>query len=280
MLGQHTTEASLPRAASTQKHSSQKWVRTSAKSWFIVAAMGQGIFTLYILGLYGVATLTGNWEAYNAVMPHGYQPGDAPHNVSIVMHVLLAAIVSFGGPMQIIPVVRNRFPKFHRINGRVYILSGVIISLTGIFILWTKGSVGGLIGAIATSLNGLLILAFAIPTIKFAWTKQFERHRRWSLRFFMVMSGVWFFRVGINFWLILWGRPVGFDPQTFTGPFLVALGFGQYLLPLLILELYFWAKKQSSTLTQYTFGSVLMLCTIITTVGVIGATLFMWFPRL
>ncbi|HAA19409.1 MAG TPA: hypothetical protein DCP28_11795, partial [Cytophagales bacterium] len=56
--------------------------------------------------------------------------GDAPVNVSIVMHVLLAAVVSIGGPLQIIPQVRKRFPKFHRINGRIYIMSGVTISLT------------------------------------------------------------------------------------------------------------------------------------------------------
>ncbi|HAA23879.1 MAG TPA: hypothetical protein DCP28_35795 [Cytophagales bacterium] len=153
------------------------------------------------------------------------------------------------------------------------------ISLTGIFLLWTRGTVGGLIGAISTSINGLLIIAFSVSTIKYAWTKKMAIHRRWSLRLFMVMSGVWFFRVGLMFWLLVWGRPVGFDYQTFTGPFLVILGFSQYLLPLLLLEIYFAVKKAKRNTTQWVFGTVLMFFALATALGIFGATMSMWIPR-
>ncbi|MEL6535588.1 MAG: DUF2306 domain-containing protein [Bacteroidota bacterium] len=279
MLGLKASEAGTVKPARFSSFTSAKWLSFSGKLWFIIAAIGQAIFTLYILGLYGIATATGNWDAWNTAMPHGIVSGDAPGNVSVVMHVLLAAVVSIGGPLQIIPQVRNRFPKFHRINGRIYIMSGVTIALTGLFILWTRGSVGSVLNAIATSLNGLLIIAFSVSTIKYAWTRKMAIHRRWSLRLFMVMSGVWFFRVGLMFWLLIWQRPVGFDAETFTGPFLVVLSFNQYLLPLLLLEIYFAVKKSKHAGGHWAYGVILMFFTLATLLGLFGATVSLWMPR-
>jgi hypothetical protein len=36
----------------------------------------------------------------------------------------------------------------------------------------------------------------------------------------MVLSGVWFFRLGMFLWLAINRGPAGFEPDTFTGPFL------------------------------------------------------------
>ena len=37
------------------------------------------------------------------------------------------------------------------------------------------------------------------------------------------MNGVWFFWLGLLLWLMIHQQPVGFDPKTFTGPFLTFL---------------------------------------------------------
>ena len=252
----------------------------SGKSWFAVAAIGQAIFTLYIITIYGISLLGGNIEHWNTVSAHGYVPGDQAGNIMMGMHVLLAAIVSIGGPLQLIPKMRRIAPRFHRWNGRIYILAAFIISLSGIYLIWVRGSVGGLIGAIATSTNGLFILAFAIPTVRLAMAKKYQKHLPWAWRLFMVMSGVWFFRVGIMLWLLIWQRPVGFNPETFQGPFLSFLNFAQFLLPLALVEVFFWVKKNGSQKGKLALSAFYFVCALATAAGIFAATMGMWGPRM
>ena len=96
----------------------------------------------------------------------------------------------------------------------------------------------------------------------------------------MVVSGVWFFRVGLMFWIAVNRGPVGFDPRTFQGPALVALGFLQFLLPLAVLELYFMAKEGGSPLARIAMSGVLMLFTLAMGLGIVVATMGMWLPHM
>ncbi|MEM7656930.1 MAG: DUF2306 domain-containing protein [Bacteroidota bacterium] len=255
---------------------SQRWLSHAAAGWFVVAMIGQFLFTAYILGLYGVSAIEGDWEQWSSVMPHGYTPGDWAGNLSIGIHLLLAAVVNIGGPIQILPQVRNRWPRFHRYLGRTYIGAGYLISLTGLFLVWVRGSVGGPEGAVSISINGLLIMAFATLTIREARAGNFRSHRKWALRLFLVMSGVWFFRVGLMLWLMVWQAPVGFDPESFRGPFLTFWGLAQYLLPLAVLEAYFWAQEKSGRWGQWGVAAMLGVATVATAAGVLAVSLGMW----
>ena len=97
----------------------------------------------------------------------------------------------------------------------------------------------------------------------------------WALRLFIAVNGVWFFRVGLMLWLIVWQAPVGLDPQTFTGPFLYVLSFAQFLLPLAVLEIYLRARHRGALLA---LGLVLL--SLATAGGIFGATMMMWLPRM
>lgn len=92
----------------------------AATLWLVVATVGQWLFGIYIILFYGKATVTGNFERWNKVLPHGYVEGDWKGNLVVGIHILLAAILVIGGPLQLITQVRNRFPRFHRWLGRLY----------------------------------------------------------------------------------------------------------------------------------------------------------------
>jgi hypothetical protein len=251
---------------------------SSAVFWFTIAFIGQLIFVLYIIGLYGVSLIEGDFERWNAMMPNGYTEGDITGNINIGIHLILAAVISLGGPLQMIPSFRKWFPTFHRWNGRIYIFTAVIITLTGFYLTWIRGSVGGLIGDIAITTNGVLIIIFAVVAIQYARSRKFATHRKWALRLFMVVSGVWFFRVGFMFWMLIHQKPVGFDPATFQGPFLTFLGFAQYLLPLFFLELYFWAQERSGQAGKVGTAVLIGVLALATAVGIFGATMGLWLP--
>jgi hypothetical protein len=98
----------------------------------------------------------------------------------------------------------------------------------------------------------------------------------------MVVNGVWFFRVGLMAWLLIHGGPAGFDPKTFTGPFLTALAILTYAVPiqLIVLEMYIYSARSKSKIFQITTSIIIFISTIITGLGVFGATIGMWLPRL
>ncbi|TAG79461.1 MAG: DUF2306 domain-containing protein [Burkholderiales bacterium] len=214
-------------------------------------------------------------------MPRGYIPGDTVGNITIGLHLLFAFTLTAGGLVQVIPQVRNTFPRFHRWNGRFFIVGAIIAAVGGLYLLWVRGTVGDTGQHLGTSLNALMIIAFAVLAWRYAMQRDFVTHRRWALRLFLVVNGVWFFRLGLMAWLLIFQKPVGFDVKTFTGPFLTTLTFAQTLLPLLFLECYFCAQRKSTDATvRFAVAAMLLAATLLTALGIVGASMGLWLPRL
>jgi uncharacterized membrane protein len=252
----------------------------AAVAWLTVAFAGQLLFGAYIVIFYGGSTLAGQFGKWNDVLPHGYSQGDWKGNLVVGIHVLLASVIVIGGPLQLIS--RFRYPRFHRWLGRVYVILAIVVSTAGLTMVWTRGAVGDTTQHISISIQAVYIIGFALLTIYYARTHQFEKHRNWALRLYMVVNGVWFFRVGLMAWLLIHGGPAGFDPKTFTGPFLTALAILTYAVPiqLIVLEMYIYSARSKSKIFQITTSIIIFISTIITGLGVFGATIGMWLPRL
>lgn len=250
----------------------------SGRVWFTVAAIGQLAFIGFILSFYGSSTLMGDFAAWNEKpLIDGHIEGDHPGNAMFAGHVLLAALMTLAGLFQLTPAIRGRFPGFHRLSGRVFLVTVCILALGGLWLVWIRGTYLSVQAAIAVSLNGILILAFAAMTIRFAMARQIDAHRRWALRLFMVASGVWFLRLGMMAWMILAGGPVGMN-RTMSGPADLVITFGCYLIPLAILECYLAAQRSRSRPVVYGALALVAVGTCVTALGVLGAVAFMWAP--
>lgn len=258
----------------------RKALDAAAGFWFGVAAIGQVLFAISVAVFYGHATLRGHGEAFNRSMTHGYVAGDAVGNAVVGIHLAVAVVVMLGGLLQFVPVVRRRFPRVHRWNGRVYLTTAVVASVAGLVMVWTRGTAGDLSQRLGITLDAALILGCAAMALHRARTRDFAAHRRWALRLFMVVSAVWFFRVGVAFWIGVNGGPVGFDPSTFEGPFLTFMAFAQTLVPLALLELYLRAKAEGSSPTRLATAAVLVVATIAMGLGIAAAAAGSWVPRM
>ncbi|KKO64087.1 hypothetical protein VM94_02229 [Janthinobacterium sp. KBS0711] len=252
----------------------------SARFWFLATVIGQLFFAAYIVALYGGTAARGNLPGWNAVMSHGHVPGDGAGNVATGIHLLLAAILMLGGALQLVPQVRRHLPALHRWNGRVYLAGAVLAALSGLYMLWWRGAVGDTTQHLGISLNAVLILVFAGLALKKVLRGDIAAHRRWALRLFLAVSGVWFFRVGLMCWLAVNGGPAGFDPQTFTGPALSILAFAQYLLPLAVLEAYLRCRDGGNAMLRLGMAAVLALLTVAMSAGIAVAAMGMWLPRM
>lgn len=257
-----------------------KFLSLSAKFWFISTVIGQWIFVFYIASFYGGNAIQGDFEAWNKVLPHGYVAGKTLHNVAISAHVMIAIIIIGGGPLQLIPKIRQFAPRFHRWNGRIYMIGIYLTSIAGLYMIWTKPEIRRPIQDLGITLDAVLIMVFGALAWRTALKGDLKNHRRWALRTFLVVSAVWFFRIDLMFWLFINNGPVGFDPKTFTGPFLNILSFAQYLLPLAILELYFYSQDRGSNTIKITTSSVLAIASLAMIIGIFAATMGMWLPRI
>ena len=229
---------------------------------------------------HGGATATGNFENWNKVFPRGYVEGETLGNMIVGTHLFLAAIIIIGGPIQLIPNLRKYAPAFHKWNGYLYIINAIILSLSGLFMVSIRGSIGGMIQHVSISINALLIIISALFAVKYAIIRDIKNHHIWAIRLFLVVNGVWFFRVGLYFWLFINQKPVGFDPNTFEGPFLYFLTFSQYTLPLAIFELYLKANKSSNKWLLQITTFVIFIFTILILIGIFAASVGLWFPKM
>lgn len=254
-------------------------LKAAVAFWFLVAAAGQLMFVYYLLFLYGAAATRGNWLVLNKVMPHGYVSGDSVGNFVIVLHIFLAVVILIGGLLQLIPAVRQRAPTFHRWNGRVFLFAVCVTSLAGLHMVWIRGSVSDFTQHLGSTLGALLIWLCAIMALRHAIARQLAAHRRWALRLYLVSNGVWFFRVGLMFWILVNRGPVGFNPDTFAGPALSFLSFAEFLLPLAVLEIYF-AVQRLGIAPRIGFAAGLFALTAAMGLGIFGALMGLWLPNI
>ncbi|MDO9370343.1 MAG: DUF2306 domain-containing protein [Sphingopyxis sp.] len=236
---------------------------------------GQALFTLYILVFYGRASVTGDWRSANDVLPDGMIAGDAPGNAALFVHLLFSALITLAGLLQLIPRIRTRFPTFHRWNGRLYMLAAVIMSIGGLYIAWGRGEAGS---GYATSINGVVILICALFATQLARSRDFLGHQTWAVRLFLAVSGVWFLRVFIMLWVLLFGpEHLGDD---LGGPAGIALNYAQFIAPLLLFELYRGAKRSKRKAVHWSVAATLFLCSTAMGAGIGMAWLFLWLPNL
>ena len=118
-------------------------------------------------------------------------------NTALVGHILFATVISIAGALQLIPGIRNRFPVFHRWNGRLFVLAAFTQAITGIYLtLWVGKLVGDTTQHVIAVLGALLIILCAVMALRYAMQRDFTAHRRWALRLFLVASASWFIRIG------------------------------------------------------------------------------------
>jgi uncharacterized membrane protein len=252
-------------------------VKAAARFWFAVTIVGQLIFAFTVASFYGLTALRGDYHKWN--FTNGYVPGFSVGNTAVVMHVASAVIIMLAGAVQLVPQIRNRFPVFHRWNGRIYMLTAVTLSVAGLYMTWFRGSVGDLSVHLGSTLNAVLIWLCGGMALRYALARDFKTHRRWALRFFLVVSASWFFRIGFFLSFLIFKGAFGFDPTTFRGPFLTFMTFAQYLIPLAVLEIYLRAQDRPGALRRMATAGMLFVLTLVMGAGLFAVATAQWVPQ-
>jgi hypothetical protein len=233
--------------------------------------IGQWAFLYYILAFYGRSTFSGDFQAWtkNTFLQKGYIAGDTPGNLAFATHALLAAIIAFGGTLQLVPQIRTRAISVHRWMGRIFFVTAFGLSASGLYVLWFHGAPPNLIHGLAISLNALLIIVFIVLAWGSAMKREISIHRRWALRTYLVANAQWFTRVGIMVWLIASRKLFGVGGR-FDGPFFVLWDFGCYVVPLAVLELYLYASRRAGPSGRFAVAGALIVLTLVMGIGIVA----------
>ena len=151
-------------------------------------------------------------------------------------------------------------------------LTALGVSLSGLYLIWVRGSSPTFLGAVSISLNAALIIACVALSWRAVLAHDVCAHRLWALRAYVVANGQWFFRVGVFAVAVLEPRLVD--------RFFVAWGFGCTLVPLAVLELYLRARADGGPLARSAMAAGLIGLSALAGIGIVGVYLSMWRPLL
>ncbi|MEW9798877.1 DUF2306 domain-containing protein [Alteromonas sp. CYL-A6] len=250
------------------------------RGWVIAVLTGQWMFAVYIFAQFTWPTVTGAMsETTTAHMIKGFVNGDDVGNAVMLFHILPVMLLSLSGVLQLVPSLRQRYPAFHRLNGRFFLLIGLSGALTGLWLTWGRDTRLSDIGGLGVTLNGILIPVAVALAWHYAKARQFVQHQRFAIHAFILINGVWSFRLLLMGWFMVNQGPNG-NNATLDGPMDLFLSFASYLLPMAIAEVYFWAQRRRSPISGLLVNSALLFAVATTATGVAAATLMMWWPRI
>lgn len=105
-------------------------------------------------------------------------------------HVLAGAAFGITGPLQFVRALRHRFGRFHRVTGRVFVLAGATLGLSGLSLLMQVPSVNTPVADIARGVFGLALLAALALAMAAIRDRDVLRHRAWMIRSYAVGMGL------------------------------------------------------------------------------------------
>jgi hypothetical protein len=267
-------DAALARPLETRSFSRGLLTATGV-FWFVVAMLGQWAFFYYIAAFYGSSAFTGNFDVWNRLEALGRTPyvaGDTGGNIAYLTHALGAGIIAFGGALQLMPLIRRRFPTFHRWNGRLFLFTVTGLSLSGFYLVWIRGTSPSFIEGVSTSFNGVLILTFAALALRQAMARNIASHQRWATRLYLVSNAQWFLRVGVFSYFLI-NNALG-NQVAFGDPFFEFWTWGCYLVPLAMLQLYYVAKDHGGAISRSAVALALVAMTLAMGIGIFAFSIF------
>jgi len=254
-------------------------VRRASVALVVTVWTSMTLFGVYILAFYAGAVADRDLPSWNAVLPRLYERDTPTASVAIGLHFAAGGLILVLGCVQLVTPLRQRHPSVHRSLGRVYVTASLLAGLGGLGFIAAKGTVGGPVMDVGFGLYGLLMVAAAIQTYRYARARELVRHRAWALRLFALAFGSWLYRMDYGFWLLLTGG-IG-HTDDFHGPFDQFMSFFFYLPNLLVVEAYLNGRhRPGSRPARWGAVAALSVATAFLLLGTYFFTVELWGPAI
>src|SRR6202046_1428586 len=132
-------------------------------------------------------------------MYHAYRLQVIADRHLLIPHTLCGVLVLLTGPVQFSSRFRQRHLKFHRMLGRIYVISVFIGALTGIALSAGRPGMPG------TTVQAAAWIVCTATAFISARNRQIARHRQWMVRSYAVTFTFVSSRV-LNLWPVYWSH--------------------------------------------------------------------------
>jgi len=109
--------------------------------------------------------------------------------VAYFLHSLAGVLFGVLGPLQFVRALRLRFGTLHRLAGRVFVLAGVGLALSGLALLLRVESIATELLDAARGVFGLALISALVLGVAAARTHDMLRHRTWMIRAYAIGMG-------------------------------------------------------------------------------------------
>lgn len=126
-------------------------------------------------------------------LPTGTLPQDAIKFVAVPWSLFLHALGGFLfgaiGPLQFAGALKRRFGKLHRWSGRIFIIAGVSLGLSSLYLLATFPDATTWVVVSARAAGGLGLILVLILALHAIAKGRVEVHRAWMIRAYAIGMG-------------------------------------------------------------------------------------------
>lgn len=102
------------------------------------------------------------------------------HTAGILLHIVGGMTALLLGPLQFVPAIRDRWPRLHRVTGRVYLVGVALGGLGGLYM--ARLAYGGLPTRLGFAMLAVAWLATTTMAYRRIRQGDSDRHREWMIR--------------------------------------------------------------------------------------------------
>ncbi len=200
---------------------------------------------LFFLGLLPILTGTMTVIEVKTLIDSGEPAGDYYTYVSypwiIISHIIFGSVFNLLGPFQFVPVIRRRWPRMHRMMGRIFIISGLLTVLGAIWMNQFFPAYGGILKYTSILIFGIAMLATMFIAVRAILRRDIVMHRKWMIRTFAIGLGVSVQRLILLPYFAMFGIPEGniLGAQLWMG-WLISIAVGEW-----------WIRRTEDTPVAY-----------------------------
>lgn len=231
-------ELNEPQLNELEKPASQKTIapaKAGSAKWIIAALLLLSAVPL-AAGAFRLTELAGSAE----ITPANARFFASP--LPVVLHILSATVFSILGPFQFTTGFRRRRPGWHRAAGRLLVLCGLLVGLSGLWMTLfypSQDGTGELLFALRLLFGTVMVVSIILG---FAAIRRGDvlRHRAWMIRGYAIGLGA-----GTQVLTQMAGELIAGPPSEFSGALLMGAG---WVINLAVAE---WAiRKRSAPLAR------------------------------
>ena len=114
----------------------------------------------------------------------------ARYPVLTLIHILPALVFLILAPLQFSQAFRERHLRWHRLNGRILLVCGLVIGVSALVMSFGMPAIGGVNQAAATTFFALFYLIALGKAYRHIRRREIAQHREWMIRAFSIALAV------------------------------------------------------------------------------------------